>query len=93
LGWGWGWIEQRSQDGFYHGFGIAKHVVIPEPQHAKPRVLQILRAGSVSNSAFSVLSAVNFHRQLCFQADEVDDVVSERVLPPKLQAVELFSLE
>jgi hypothetical protein len=91
LGWGWGWSGQRPVDGFHHRLSIAKHVVVPEPQNPKPGVLE--KPGASGVSVFSVLPAVDFHRQLCFEADKVEDVVSERVLPSKFETADLPSLK
>jgi hypothetical protein len=40
-----------------------------------------------------MLTTIDFYGQLCLETNKVDDVVSERVLPAKLEATYLFSLQ
>jgi len=84
-------VSQSPVDRFGHGLRIAKHVVVPEPQDAKPGALKEPSARGVN--VLRVLPAVDLHRQHCFQAHKVDDVISEWVLSAKLETVEVLTLK
>jgi hypothetical protein len=79
---------QRAPNGIGHPFPLQKHVRVPESQHfesllaqpgvAAPVVLLVAR--------LVVLAAIEFEDDAAVETDEIDDVVPQRNLSPKLEA-------
>jgi len=55
-----------------YAFCIAEHVVIPKTENAIAKSLQSCRTHRVANIV-SMLTAVDFHDELRFKADKIDD--------------------
>lgn len=91
---GWGW--QRVEDGLHHTVEMAIDVRIPEPENAKPFAAQecvTLLIGS-DTVWHPVLAAVRLDDDLCAEADEIDNVATDRglsaeVIAARLQLAEL----
>jgi len=67
--------------------------MIPESQHAETRCAKLRCARVIAVGAFSVLAAVHFNNQHRFQGDEVEYVISERMLPSEAKAGHLAATE
>jgi hypothetical protein len=83
------WSGQRVGDCCGHSVGIAKHVVIPEPQDAI--ALSLDNGGSRSIMARFVLPAVYFDDQPCSMTCEVDDEMSDWGLAAKAGIEEILA--
>jgi len=55
-----------------HAFGIAQCVVIPKSQNAITHGLQYTRSIGIAISVLIMLTAIDFHNELCVGAKEVD---------------------
>ena len=84
---------KRLPNRFRHRFRVTQHLVVPETQDTKARALEKFRPCCILDFTFAVLSPINFHRKHRAQADEVDDVVTERMLSSKPEATHLPSLK
>ena len=72
---------------------ISQHLVVPEPQHPVSVALEpqcSLRIRD-TNVRLIVLPAIHLDNQPPFEADEVHDVGSNRLLPPEFQPVHPFA--
>ncbi len=71
---------------------IGQHIIVPEPDNHE---LQTLDANvtSMVRSRFGVLPAIDFHDQSPFEASEIDDVRTDRVLSPELASQQLSASE
>ena len=82
---------KRIEYGLHYPFGIAKHLVVPEPQdtHAvglqRPRALCIVR----SLLWLRMLAAIQLDAEPGFVAVEIEDVPTHRMLPAELGAGQL----
>ena len=85
------WSMQPLPNRLEDTIEVIEHLVVPESQHAKPCLLQKRRAYSVGLDIFRVLAAVQLDNEPSFQADEIHDVVTERVLAPEFAAIKLPS--
>ena len=68
---------------------IVEDVVVPESQDAKALAFQPSGAGLVPTLLVRVLSAIQFDDKAFGETDEVDDIVSDRCLPPELTVLNL----
>jgi hypothetical protein len=66
-----------------HPVRIVQHLIIPEPQHAKPLIFKPLVA-AVIGFVVRVLAAIHFDDQPLRQTDKIDDVAPDRNLPFEL---------
>src|SRR5260370_23048639 len=66
---------------FNNGIDIAHYFGIPESQHAISVGAQELASAFVLHFLIGVLRTINFDDQSRFQADEIDEERSNRVLP------------
>jgi len=76
-------LFERLHDHLQHAFGISKHVVVPETDHAEASSLQISGARLIPCDLRIVLPTINLDHEVCGQAGEIDDVVINRDLPPE----------
>jgi len=68
---------------FEHTRQIVDHVAIPEANYTIAAARQLFGASGVFILQEGVLSAVRFDRELPRGTGEIDDVWSDRMLPPK----------
>ena len=72
---------------FEHRFGSQQHVIVPEANDEQAHRLEIVRPPAVVLRT-AVLSAIDLNHDATFQAQEIDDVPTDRTLPPELMAAE-----
>ena len=58
-------------------------VIVPEADYAVTAARDLQGAGGVFFRLLRVLAAVEFNRELAAGAGEIDDMRSDRMLPPK----------
>ena len=75
---------------FEHTACILKHFVVPEAQHSKPLCLEPFRMFSIRLHLMGILTTVYFNDQLLRQTPKIDDVVTERYLSTKSEAIQLI---
>jgi hypothetical protein len=68
-------------------FAILQHLVVPEAKHLPPLARQI-SVTDIVTKVFRVLRAVGLDDELSANAKKVDNVRSDRNLPPKLDAIQ-----
>jgi hypothetical protein len=73
---------QGSQYPIEHTAGVGKHIVVPKADDLPPLALQPVGSGRILGIG-GMLTAAEFDRQPVFDADEIDDIAADRVLPPK----------
>jgi hypothetical protein len=85
---GWGWVAamQPLPNRLEDSVDVIEYLIVPEPQHKKSRLLQKRGAYPIDLNVFRVLTAIQLDNNPPFQANEVQDVVPERVLTPELQS-------
>ncbi len=62
--------------------------MVPKTQDAKTRLLQMLVPFLIP-FVFQMLTAINFDHQAIFKADEIKNIIHERMLPAKLATSKL----
>jgi hypothetical protein len=72
-----------SPDDFEHTGKIMHDVIVPEADYAIAATRDLQGAGGVFFLLLRVLAAVEFNRELTSRTGEIDDMRSDRVLPPK----------
>jgi len=86
-----------KEGGISHGFDnqvndfidVLKYIVIPESQDIETLIPQPSISLTIVRSLLTMLSAVDLDDYPFFQADKIDDVASQRLLPAKLKTVYL----
>ena len=76
---------------FENTLDVFEYLIVPEPQHEKSRLLQKQSTCSIGLDVFRMLTAIQLDNESPFQANEIQDVVSERVLAPELAIAKLPS--
>lgn len=76
-------LNQRFEDAFKHRLCPLQRLIIPEPNHAKPRTREVQRSLQILDHRVHVLSAIELNDQTRANADEVDDISTDRHLPSK----------
>ena len=79
--------QQFLTNGFEHAFGVRQHVVVPETDDAVTERFD--DGGARCIDGVSMLSAVQFNREMRIAAGEVGDVGADRKLSDKFGAIEL----
>jgi len=74
---------QFPSDDFEHAGEILYDVIVPEADYAIAATCNLQGAGGVFFRLLGVLAAVELDRELATGAGEIDDVRSDRMLPPK----------
>ena len=74
---------QFSSDDFEHAGEIMHDVIVPEADHAVAMARDLKGAGGVAFRLLGVLTAVELDREFATGTGEIDDVRSDRMLPPK----------
>jgi hypothetical protein len=57
-------------------FHLAQYLVIPEPEKAKPSRGWLPRGDFIVSSLFSMLAPIHLHDPFVFQANEIEDVIT-----------------
>src|SRR5258708_5937379 len=93
-GLGWGVIagEMRDDD-VVDALDIAEHLIVPEAQHAEPLPLQPRRPRIVLREPTVMLPAIDLDDEPPIEADEVDDVATDRHLSAETMTVDLLEAE
>ena len=73
--------------------GLLQDFVIPEADNGEPEVLQVLCPCFVIGGLSGVLAAVYFDNQFGFHANEIEDVLSQRLLAAKAVATQSFAAQ
>ena len=73
----------------FDSFRLGQRFIIPKSQHLKPGVDKSFRASLVRYGVRLMLAAINFNDEHRLQADEVENKILERMLPPELIAMQL----
>src|SRR5207302_3165131 len=73
---------QRPQDCFDNAFGVRQHVVVPKPDDAPTLLVEDLCSVNVC-FAIGMLTAISFNDEVMPGAGEIDDEITDRMLPAK----------
>lgn len=82
-------VTESCQDGLDHTFLVVVNVIVPEAQNTKSLISQM--AITFSINLFRMLTAICFNDQPRLQADEIDNIMVDRLLPFELEASEPLS--
>jgi len=80
--------KQFAQYGLQNAFGVLKHIVVPEAEHAIVLLAKPLVARPVM-LIHHMLPAINFDDDPPVSAYEVDDIPSDRLLPDEFEPAQL----
>lgn len=81
--------RKRQRDGFEHGVGVDKHVMIPEPDDSVSGSIEERRSSSILLDRLSMLPAIDFNNQLLFNAAKVHNVWPQRMLASAFEVCQL----
>jgi len=77
------------QDHFHDSVNVVEHIIIPESQNHETLTTKPVIAMAIVIRLLSMLPAVHFDNQPCFQTYKIDDVVSQRLLASELVTIDL----
>jgi hypothetical protein len=77
-------LLQGVFDRAQHGLGLQEHLVVPEAQNSVASLLEESAAPLVVALLLQVLAAIDLDHELLLEADEVDNVLTDRMLPAEL---------
>ncbi len=80
---------QLTQNFLQHNVGLFQRVIIPKTDYPKAFRFKASGSLSIAGNLLGMLSAIQFHYQLLFKADEINDVGRNRMLSPKLESTEV----
>jgi hypothetical protein len=69
------------------GIDVQPDAIILKSDHVEAELLQVSTATHIFDAA-AVLSSIQFHDQMSFEADKVRDIAADRVLPPEFKATQ-----
>ncbi len=70
-----------------------EHLMIPISENPEPGLTQEGIPPPVVGHCFRVLTAIELHHQMCFEADKIHDIGADRMLTAKPAAFQLSSSE
>jgi hypothetical protein len=76
-------ILNRDQNRLHHPIQVLRHLVVPESHNSIPMPLQFRRANRIFIRSVSVLTTIDFNRQLSRRTREIDNEASNRMLAAK----------
>lgn len=79
-------MAKMFNDHLKHSIRVVEHLIIPEPQNAKPLLLKPLVSGLI-RFAVSMLPAIDLNDEAPFKADEINDVSPNRHLTLEFEAL------
>jgi hypothetical protein len=82
-------LPQSIQNHTQHRIRLTEHLIVPEPQYSEPCALQKRRTRRIRLGVLGMLPAIELHNHLSVQAYEIEDVITKRVLPAELAAVQM----
>jgi len=82
-------LNQRLKNALKNHLRLRKHVIVPEPQNTKTRTRQIESPLDILACVYQMLSPIELDDQTRTQADEVDDVTTQRHLATEPVSSEL----
>src|SRR3990170_2589922 len=68
---------------------LFQRVIIPKPDYPKAFRFKTSCSLGIARSLLRMLPAIKLHNQLLFNADEINDVWWNRMLPPKFESAEV----
>lgn len=77
-------VSESIFDGPQHDLGLQQDLVVPEAQHPVSLLLEEPTASLVVAFLVQVLTAIDLDHELLLQADEIEDVGADRMLPAEL---------
>ena len=80
---------QITQNFLQHSRSLIQRGIVPKPNYAKALRFQIRCSPRIAQHLFRMLPAIQFHYQLSFKTDEIDNVRRNRMLSAKLESVEV----
>jgi hypothetical protein len=86
-------VVEGIPDRFEHGIQLLENLKVPEPHDPKSARLEPGRSHFISINLGCMLAAIEFDDQSRPEADEIDDIVSNRILLPELLPIRLPLLE
>ena len=86
---------QLTQKFFQHSIRSFQRIIIPKPDYPKAFRFKTSCPLGIAGSLLGMLPAIQFHDQLLFKADEINDVWWNRMLSQKLESGEaaVFQLQ
>ena len=69
--------------------GTVQDLVVPEPQDTIPAGRKNGTASLIADQLISMLTAIDLDDQSGIETDEIDDMRTDHLLPPKLESVQL----
>ena len=86
---------QLPQNFLQHSVRLFQRGIIPKPDDPKAFRFKTHCSIGIAGSLLGMLPAIQFHYQLLFRADEINDVRWNRMLAPKLEStkVAVFQLQ
>ena len=81
--------KQLTQYFLQHDISLLQHVIIPEADYPKAFRFKIRCSLGIGSGPFEMLPPIQFHYQLLFNADEVNDKGRNRMLSPELEPTEM----
>ena len=86
---------QLTKNLLEYSIGSFQRVIIPKPYYPKSFRFQASGSLGIASGVFRMLPAIQFHYQLLFETDEINDVRRKRMLPPRLESgeVAVFQLQ
>ena len=84
---------QFMQDGGQYGVSLLQDFVVPEADNGESQVLQVSCPCFVISGLFGVLPAVYFDNQFGVHADEIEDVLTQRLLAAEAVAAQSFAAQ
>ena len=80
---------QLTQNFLQYSIGLFQRVIIPKPDYPKSFRFKTSCSLGIARSLLGMLPAIQFHYQLMFKADQINDVRWNRMLSPKLESTEV----
>jgi hypothetical protein len=84
---------QLTQNFLEYSIGLFQRVVIPKPDYPKAFRFKTSCSLGIAGNLLGMLPTIQFHYQLLFKADEVNNVWWNRMLPPKLESAQVAVLQ
>ena len=85
-------LNHQLINSLHYRLSLRQHLVVPESQYAEALRFQPARTLFILGVLQRMVTAINFENNLAFETDEINNVLTDRLLASEFRAVDLATI-